>query len=114
MLNSKQNGFRKERSALNALAGLKQTIQAKNSKNEKTIFEILDLNKAFETVKYEILRENNLKLIMPEEFFSNCWRISYETENNLYKLMEHFKEFEISLSDYHKDLFKTLYCFSYT
>jgi len=24
--------------------------------------------------------------VLPEELFSNCWRVSYETENNLYKL----------------------------
>ena len=55
VLNSKQYGFRKGKSTLNALIDLTETLREHINKNEKTICTFLDLSKAFDTINHGIL-----------------------------------------------------------
>ena len=96
MLISKQYGFRKRKSTLNALVDITETSRAKITKSEETICTFLDLREAFGTVSHGILLKN-LKLMVPEEFFSNCWRVPYKIENNLYILMKKFQKFDLNV-----------------
>ena len=96
VLNSKQCGFRKGKSTLNALLDFTKTFFfAKISKSAKKLSARFWLWVRHLIQSITEFCSKNLKLLVSEEFFSNCWRVSQKILSNLYTLMKKIQMFEM-------------------